>query len=351
VKGFLWFTFSFSLSLFPLHSALSPERLTAARALPPEIAGRFRDLANLQQAREGFYYAFDRRSHSVHRIDPAWKSSKVIVNIGQARGELLEPSAFDSAADQFVVSDAPFGTDRIQVFFKDGTPMGAWQPQVRSLPRVTLGAAVLNGAGSLEFTGASILLSEPDSGWLVTEYGMDGRPRRHFGRLRATGHERDPDVHIALNTGVPLAAADGGFWFVFQAGVPMLRRYDAAGDLMFERHIEGTELDPILRALPSTWPRKQYDKTWQNRELPLIIPNVQTATVAPDGSLWIALSLGYVYVFDAAGDKIRVLELHGAGVVRPMSLAFSREGRLIVTPGGYEFDVPAKNVAAAGITP
>ena len=312
------------------------ERLTATRALPPDIAGRFRELANLQQGPDGFYYAFDRRSHSVHRIDAGWKSSAPIVTIGQAQGELLQPSAFDSARDQFVVSDAPFGLDRIQLFFKDGTSLGAFQPQIRSLPRVTVDSLVMNGAGSLEFTGESILLGEPDTGWLVTEYSMTGAPLRHFGQLRQTGQERDKDVHIGLNTGFPLAAGDGGFWFVFQAGVPMLRKYDARGDLQFERHIEGVELDPIVRGLPTSWPRKRVTA---DRELPLIVPNVQAAAVAPDGSLWMALSLGYVYVFDRYGDKKHVFELHGAGMIRPGSLAFSQSGRLIVTPGGYEFDV------------
>jgi len=244
------------------------------------------------------------------------------------------------------VSDAPFGLDRIQLFFKDATSLGAFQPQIRSLPRVTIGATVMNGAGSLDLTDDGVLLSEPDSGWLVSEYTLEGKPRRHFGRLRSTGHEGDKDVHIALNTGIPVAASDGGVWFVFQAGVPVLRKYNAAGELMFERHIEGLELDPIVRVLPTTWPRTR--SAGVDRELPLITPNVQTAAAAPDGSLWIALAVPYVYVFDETGDRTRVVELYGTGRLRATSLAFSRAGRLIVTPGGYEFDVPAKNRAAAG---
>ena len=289
-------------------------------------------------------------SHSVHRINAGWTSMTRIVSIGQAKGELLQPSAFDSAADIFAVSDAPFGLDRIQVFYKDGTRLGAFQPRIRSLARVTLGSAVMNGAGSLALTTDRILLGEPHTGWLVSEYGVDGTPRRDFGQLRPTGHESDADVHIGLNTGIPIAAADGGTWFVFQAGVPLLRKYDARGELQFERHIEGAELDIIVKTLPTSWTRHRVG---EGRELPLIMPNVQAAAFAPDGSLWIALSLPYVYVFDASGDKRRVVQLQGAGTISPSSLAFSRDGRLIVTPGGYEFDVgsPARNLAAPRITP
>lgn len=340
------FAYLFSCPLSPaLSYALSPEHLIAARALPPEIAGTFRELAHLQQAADGSYYAFDRRSHSVHRINAAWTTSTPLVTIGQAKGELLQPSAFDAAGDTFVVSDAPFGVDRIQVFFKDATSLGAFQPHVRSLPRITIGTTVMNGAGSLELTGDTVLLSEPDTGWLVSEYALDGKPRRHFGQLRRTGHEADKDVHLGLNTGIPIAAKDGGTWFIFQAGVPMLRKYDRAGTLVFERHIEGIEVDPIVRRLPTTWTRK---RAGADRELPLITPNVQAAAAAPDGSLWISLSVPYLYVYDASGEKTRVVTLQGTGQISAQSLAFSRAGRLIVTPGGYEFDVPPKNLAAPG---
>ena len=41
----------------------------------------------------------------------------------------------------------------------------------------------------------------------------------------------------------------GGFYFVFQAGVPMFRKYDGGGRLVFERHIEGVELDRAIAGL------------------------------------------------------------------------------------------------------
>ena len=53
---------------------------------------------------------------------------------------------------------------------------------------------------------------------------MDGTTRRTFGNLRPTGHERDPEVHRAMNVGLPLVNPKGGFYFVFLSGMPMFRK-------------------------------------------------------------------------------------------------------------------------------
>jgi hypothetical protein len=45
----------------------------------------------------------------------------------------------------------------------------------------------------------------------------------------------------------------------------------------------------------------------------------------------------YTYVFDRDGDKIRTVQFRGAGIMTPSSLFFGRNGRLLVTPGLYEF--------------
>ena len=68
--------------------------------------------------------------------------------------------------------------------------------------------------------------------------------------FRNTGHEADRDVHLALNSGLPLLDPTGGYYFVFHAGLPVFRKYDADGRVLFERHIEGPELDAMVRCLP-----------------------------------------------------------------------------------------------------
>jgi hypothetical protein len=47
-----------------------------------------------------------------------------------------------------------------------------------------LDGVVLNGIGSLQYTGTSIFLSQPDTGSLVTEYTTTGSLIRSFGDLR-----------------------------------------------------------------------------------------------------------------------------------------------------------------------
>jgi hypothetical protein len=60
--------------------------------------------------------------------------------------------------------------------------------------------------------------------------------------------------------------------------------------------------------------------------------------VDPSGQLWVTLTLPFTYVFDAQGDKVRTVQFTAAGTIHPTSLSFTQRGRLLVTPGCYEFD-------------
>jgi hypothetical protein len=301
--------------LAPGAVALTPEVLSSIRAVPPEIAGRFRDPRAFQQSAFGQYYVFDRRGHRVYGIDEAQTGSWQIVQLGSETGNIIEPTAFSVAPDgTFAVADAPGKTERVQVFTPVGFRIGGFLLPGRTRPRITIDGVVMNGIGSMQYTGSSVLLSQPESGALMTEYTLTGATSRTFGRLRATGHDQDDDVRLALNSGIPLLAPDG-FYFVFQAGEPLFRKYDRAGGLVFERRIEGREMDEWLAKLPTTWDRPRGD-------LPLVSPTVRAAAVDARGSLWISLAIPYTYVYDADGDKIRTVQVRGAGILSPSSLFF-----------------------------
>lgn len=300
--------------------------------MPPHVGGRFRDARAFQQSAFGQYYVFDRRGHTVYGVDEPQTESWQIVQIGAEPGRILQASAFSLAPDgTFAVADAPGGRERVQVFSPVGFRLGGFELPGRARPRVTFENVVLSGVASLQYTGTSILMSQPETGGLVIEYAVSGRPLRTFGALRPTGHEQDRDVHLALNSGIPLADPRGGFYFVFQSGVPIFRKFDQEGRLLFERLVQGREVDALVAGLPTNWPRR-------DGALPLVRPTIRTAAVAADGTLWLSLFAPYTYVYDRDGDKIRVVQFRGAGLVAPDGLFFGPRNRLLVIPGLYEFD-------------
>ena len=324
-----------ALLIASIAAGITPDVLTPARTVPPEVAGRFRDPRGFQQAAAGHYLVFDRRAHRVYGVDDRFESAWEVVQIGAEPGRILDPTAFAVAPDgSFVVADAPARRARIQVFSPVGFRTAGFYIDQAARPRLVIDNTVMSGIGSLQYTGGSILISQPEVGALVSEYSVSGQPQRSFGELRRTGHEGDADVHIALNSGIPVIVPSGGIYFVFQAGIPVFRRYDAEGHLLYERLIQGAEVDEVVPRLPSTWPRNPLDG-----ELPLVRPTVRSAALDRMGRLWVSFDAGFTYVFDADGDKVRVVRLRGAGAVTPTTMFFGTRGQLMVTPGLHEYEV------------
>ena len=322
--------------------AIKPDVLQSSGAVPPHIAGKFREPTGFQQSASGQYFVFDRRAHVVHGLDAQQASSWEIVHIGGEEGRIIDPTAFAVAPDAtFAVADAPNNRERIQIFTPAGFRIGGFLLPGRLKARVMIANTVLNGIGSLQYTGASILMSQPETGALVTEYALNGGAIRTFGHLRRTGHEDDPEVHLALNSGIPLIDPSGGFFFVFQTGEPVFRKYDAGGQLVFERRVHGREIDQFVGNLPTKWPKRQTSEG----EVPLVAPTIRTAAADRAGNLWIAFVLPYTYVYDRDGDKARTVQFRAAGIMAPNSLFFGQSGRILVTPGLYEFDTGGKATA------
>jgi hypothetical protein len=318
-------------------AAVRVEVLRSIGGLPPHLVGQFEEAAAFAQAPDGTYFVFDARGHTIWTVDAARTAARKAVTIGGEPGRILDPAGFDLAPDgSFVVADVPREENRIQVF----DPTGAFQTgffiSERPAARIRLGNMVLSGVGAIQHTGRSLLLSFPETGTVVTEYFLDGRTSTGgFGRLRATGHETEPDIHIAMNGGLPLVDPTGGYYFVFVAAQPMFRKYDSAGKLLFERHIEGREIDDVVANQPTQWPRRQV----RDREIPIVVPVIRAAAVDARGQLWVSLAVPFTYVYDRDGDKARTLQFSAAGIISPTSLSFSRTGTLLVTPGCYEFSV------------
>jgi hypothetical protein len=300
--------------------------------MAPHVVGLFREPIGCKQTASGEYYVFDRRGHTVYAVDESGTKASKLVQIGAEEGRVIEPTAFDVAGNgMFAVADAPNGRERVQIFDAGGNRTGGFFLPGRGASRVVLGTLALSGVATLTFNGKLILMSHPETGWLFTEYTLTGVPMRSIGQLRKTGHEADRDLHLALNAGIPVADPKGGYYFVFMAGQPMFRKYDAKGELLFERVIQGREVDPVVAAIPDRWPRRA------GGELPLVAPAVRTSAVDPAGRLWVSFVHPFTYVYDATGEKVRTVQFRAAGLIAPSSLWFNSDGKLLVTPGCYEF--------------
>ena len=309
--------------------------LNSVAAVSPRVAAAFREPAAFVETADGRFLIFDRRAHTVFGIDPDMTAAYPIVEIGAEPGRILDPLVFAAAGNgSFVVADAPRGQGRVQVFSSAGQLLQHFLLPGPAKTRLTVDGFAATGIASMQYTGDALLICQPDWGGLITEYSLVGQPLRTFGQLRATGHEDDRDVHLALNSGIAVAAPDGGFFFVFLAGRPVIRRYRADGTLMFERLVQGQEIDPLVARLPDHWPRGADEQ-------PLIAPTVRAAAVDARGQFWISFSVPFTYVFDAQGDKVRVVQFRAGGVVSPNNLSFDRAGRLLVTPGLAIFDPAA----------
>src|SRR5713226_8996820 len=152
-------------------AALKPDVLRSSAAVPAHVAGRFREPTGFQQSSSGQYFVFDRRAHTVYGLDAQRASSWEIIQIGAEPGRIIEPTAFAVEPNgSFVVADAPNNRERIQIFSSAGARLGGFLLSGRLKARVVLGASVMNGIGSLQYTGTSILLSQPETDLLIAEY-------------------------------------------------------------------------------------------------------------------------------------------------------------------------------------
>jgi hypothetical protein len=314
--------------------AIAIETLRSVGGLPAHVAGRFNELTVCRQLADGTFLVFDRRSQTVFSVAPSADAATPIVTIGAEPGRIIQPYAFDVAGNGvFVVADAPENRTRVQSFLPSGSRLTGFSLQGRGLPLLIDGVAI-TGVASLVLSNRSIFVSWPETGSLVTEHGLDGISSRTFGELRPTGHEQDRALHHALNSGLVVINPEGGFYYVFVAGVPTFRKYEASGTMVFERHIEGVELDEYMRTRPTAWPRRKTG----DGELPVVRPVVRAAAADASGNLWLSLDTAHTYVYDRRGDKQRVVQFRAAGLVAPTNMSFTSAGRLLVTPGCFLFD-------------
>ena len=209
----------------------------------------------------------------------------------------------------------------------------------RGASRVVLGSLSLNGVGTLSFNGR-IAADEPsrngmaDDGVRLDGYAdaidraaAEDRPRsrsRSASRAELGHPDRRSETAVFSSCSWPAQ--------------PAFRKYDDKGALIYERIVQGREIDPLVAAIPDRWPRRSAG------ELPLVAPMVRTAAVDRSGRLWISFVIPFSYVYDAGGEKIqdRPVPRRRESCRRPASGStkragfWSHQGVMNSTPGCHD---------------
>ena len=333
-----------TLTFAPRTVARSADVINAIGGLPAHLVYGLQEPVGFIETSTGEFLVLDRRVHMVYAFDAKKTKRREVLKVGLEKDSVLQPAVLSlGPGDLFAVSDAQWGLERIQYFNTSGLWIGGFFLKTKVAPRLVIDSIVVNGAGSMQFTKDGFLVNQPESGGLVTQFDLNGQVVRSFGTLRPTGHEHDRDLHLAFNVGMPLATPDGGVYFIFRTGRPLIRKYDAAGTLLFERHIEGPELDSLIQSLPNVWPTRPESEG----RLPIVPPLVRTAAVDRVGRLWVSLVDPFTYVYDARSEKMRTVQFKGARILEPSSLFFTAHDTVLVTPGCYEFPATLRPGAAA----
>ena len=227
-------------------SRASRQRLRRDRRLPAVSVRRIPDLRSARPC--GLYRS---RAEPTRRR----RSSRS----DRRQGRIIRPTAFDSAADgTFVVADAPGDQQRLQFFSQPVRRSAASRMPGRGVPQITLGDMSSAASARSSTPGQTILMSQPELGALVDGVPADrrtacarsascARPARRRIRTSTRAERR----HHRRRT--PRAATTSCSCRACRCSASTTR----TGTLVFERHIEGVEMDPYLARMPTTWPRRR----------------------------------------------------------------------------------------------
>ena len=305
-------------------------------ALPPDLAGQFAEPAGFAQLPSGDYLVFDRRGHTVFRVDPGFGAARPLVSIGS------RTRAHSAALRIRSRPDGPAGARRCAG--DDGAHPGVLDR--RHASRRILAAPATRGARAIRRPHAERRLDAARDG-ASDRAAQPARDRlaHHRVPLQRTGgpHHRTPARHWSRGVAARPPGAEQRLSAADSVGRLLLRlpRRRAALSTLFSSRraaIRSRNSGPRARSSdPGIADQLESRRHSADRTVPIVRSIVRSAAVDATGQLWVSFSVPYTYVYDDDGEKRRTIQLYGAGPLAPSSLSFAPDGRLLVTPGGYVF--------------
>ena len=192
----------------------------------------------------------------------------------------------------------------------------------------------MSGIASIQFTEPTLLISQPERRHAlhrilivricVPHVRAVARHRTRTGSRRPPGAERRPAAR----------RSDRRLFLRVSRRPPDVPEMRSRRPLVYERHIEGPEIDRYLAAQPTRWPTRRVD----DRELPRSRPPCVRLPWMRVGLSDFADGTLHPMCTTLRVTSAEVIQFSAAGVISPTSLFFTKDGRLLVTPGCYEFD-------------
>lgn len=271
---------------------------------------------------QGKYLLTDVKRNRVLIVKDNMEVEREFGMIGSGPGRLLHPGYIDVARDGTIyVNDG--GNERIVKFTSAGDYLGEFQ--------------VTTYEGLAVGTENEIFLGQPQDDRLVTVYSSSGKKLRSFGQLKkfseiygAAFADNDALYKTALNQVRLSTDKDGNLYVSFML-IPLIQKYSPQGKLLFERKLEGPEIDRLMENIQK---RKYITGNRDGAEGRIIAldPVIEPAT----GNILVPLVDGSIYVADRDGNKLALLHPQwpeqATRTFYPYVAGLGAKGELLVTP-------------------
>ena len=343
--------------------------LKSVAALPAHVAGQFEQLTACQQTAERRLFRLrSPRAFRLHRAAEPRAGAEAHRDRRRGRARAAtRPRSISRGDDTFVVADAPGGRPRIQIFTTSGSTIGGFYLQGRAVPRVTLrqpGAerhrrdrvhrqVALRESARARRADRRVQRRRADRCARSARCARPATRPTPTSTWRSTPADRLANPRPAASTSSSLPACRSS-----ASTTP-------SGRLVFERHIEGTELDEFIQGAAHHLEARRTG----DGEIPLVLPSVYAAAADAAGqSVDLARRSDSRTSTTPAGEKRRTVQFRAAGRLRrpacrsrpaggcwsrraaSRSTADSRGLRQARAPRPVDGTSPAKNARPCGRT-
>jgi hypothetical protein len=248
-------------------------------------------------------------------------------SIGSGPGQFFHPSALRSQTDSLTILD--WSNKRVEFFSASGEYLHSFT------------VADLDPASMATDRQGRVFINSPHHGKLVTEYDTSGKLLRQFGDLttlaglygREGDHQKAESLKWAANR-VWMTSDDEGSLYVAYMIAPVIRKYNAAGQLVFEKRLTGDIGERLVSIFWDYSPAKGgMSSGVEGAQVPYITKDI--AFDKSTGRLYVLAAndlqkRNSIFEFDRNGEQLRVFSVGGKqeGLFYKLAAA---DGRLYLT--------------------